>query len=123
MQKTVASLGGSTDDASGEMIEETISKGAEELAKADGSQEVQDDSGENHTTENAATASASTEANNSTTTNVYLQQGYYIVEQGDKLTDISRKVYGTEDMVSQICQKNNIENGDHICAGDKLLLP
>ena len=47
----------------------------------------------------------------------------YIVEQGDKLTDISRKVYGTEDMVSQICQKNNIENGDHICAGDKLLLP
>lgn len=72
------------------------------------------------TTENA-TASASAEANNSTTTNVYLQQGYYIVEQGDKLTDISRKVYGTEDMVSQICQKNNIgKQGDHICAGDKL---
>ena len=105
-----------------EPIEETISKGAEELAKADGSQEAQDDSGGSQTTENA-TASASAEANNSTTTNVYLQQGYYIVEQGDKLTDISRKVYGTEDMVSQICQKNNIENGDHICAGDKLLLP
>ena len=122
MQKTVASLGGSSDDASSQMIEETISKGAEELAKADGSQEAQDDSGGSQTTENA-TASASAEANNSTTTNVYLQQGYYIVEQGDKLTDISRKVYGTEDMVIQICQKNNIENGDHICAGDKLLLP
>ena len=122
MQKTVASLGGSSDDASSQMIEETISKGAEELAKADGSQEAQDDSGGSQTTENA-TASASAEANNSTTTNVYLQQGYYIVEQGDKLTDISRKVYGTEDMVSRIRQKNNIENGDHICAGDKLLLP
>ncbi len=45
MQKTVASLGGSSDDASSQMIEETISKGAEELAKADGSQEAQDDSG------------------------------------------------------------------------------
>ena len=123
MQKTVASLGGSSDDAGSQMIEETISKGAEELAQADGSQGRQDDSGGSDTTGNTATASASAEANNSATTNVYLQQGYYIVEQGDKLTDISRKVYGTEDMVSQICQKNNIENGDHICAGDKLLLP
>ena len=123
MQKTVASLGGSSDDASSQMIEETISKGAEELAKADGSQEQ-------HRTIAGGVKRPKTRRQvllprqiTAQRRIVYLQQGYYIVEQGDKLTDISRKVYGTEDMVSQICQKNNIENGDHICAGDKLLLP
>ncbi len=58
-----------------------------------------------------------------TVVNPYLAQGYYMVEEGDRLTAISRKVYGNEDMVDAICEKNGIKNMDHICPGDKLLLP
>lgn len=121
MEKTVASLGKSTDEDSAEIIQETISQSAEELAKTEGA----DASQENAKTPEVAAAQP-TEDNSAAaaaTTNPYLQQGYYIVEKGDKLTDISKKVYGTEDMVDAICTKNQIENGDHICAGDKLLLP
>ncbi len=56
-------------------------------------------------------------------TNPYLAQGYYIVQQGDKLLDISRKVYGTEDMVAAICEANKITDINHIQVGDKLTLP
>lgn len=134
MQKTVAAMGDSQEKEQEEMIQETIKIGAEEMAQAgttanmsgDAATETKEaENGEvSQNTEAAAggdgTVSASADG---TQINSYLQQGYYIVEKGDKLTDISRKVYGTEDMVQQICEKNQIENGDHICAGDKLLLP
>ena len=80
-------------EAQEDVIKETISKKASELAQT--------------TTEE----------------NPYLAQGYYIVEQGDKLTDISKKVYGNDTMVQAICEKNHIEDIDLIKAGDKLLLP
>ncbi len=56
-------------------------------------------------------------------TNEYLAQGYYIVQQGDKLLDISRKVYGNDNMVAAICEANGITNIDHIQVGDRLQLP
>lgn len=88
-----------------DVIKETISKKASELSQ---SKQKQDEQG----TESAATEQ-----------NPYLAQGYYIVEKGDKLTDISKKVYGEENMVQAICEKNDIEDIDKIQAGDKLLLP
>ena len=103
------------------IIEETISQSATELAEAGTGQQAQTTDGQTQGTEaqTSDAAAASAEAQ----TNVYLAQGYYVVEQGDKLTDISKKVYGTEDMVQQICERNNITDMDHICAGDKLMLP
>ena len=56
-------------------------------------------------------------------TNEYLAQGYYIVQEGDKLLDISRKVYGNDNMVAAICEANGITNIDHIQVGDRLQLP
>ena len=50
-------------------------------------------------------------------------QGYYIVQKGDNLAAVSRKIYGTTDKMKDICKKNNIENSDQIYAGQKLMLP
>lgn len=50
-------------------------------------------------------------------------QGYYIVQKGDNLAAISRKIYQTTDMMQAICDVNNIENSDEIFAGQKLMLP
>ena len=50
-------------------------------------------------------------------------QGYYVVQKGDNLAAVSRKIYGTTDKMKDICKKNNIENSDQIYAGQKLMLP
>lgn len=51
------------------------------------------------------------------------QQGYYIVQKGENLAAISRKIYGNADMVQAICDKNGIENVDEVFAEQKLVLP
>lgn len=58
-----------------------------------------------------------------TETNVYLQQGYYIVQSGDSLAGICQKIYHTSAMLEQICKLNGIENPDAIYAGQYLKLP
>lgn len=50
-------------------------------------------------------------------------QGYYIVQKGENLLNICQKIYGTTEMMSQICEKNGIEDLDKIYAGEKLILP
>ena len=54
---------------------------------------------------------------------IYLDQGYYIVEQGDSLVGICRKIYQTSDMLDKICEINGIDNPDAIYAGQYLALP
>jgi nucleoid-associated protein YgaU len=53
----------------------------------------------------------------------YLEQGYYIVEEGDSLEMISRKIYQTAAMMDQLCSVNGIEDVDKIYTGQKLILP
>lgn len=47
----------------------------------------------------------------------------YMVETGDTLLKISRKIYGRDDQIDAICSLNGIEDSDRILAGQKLLLP
>ena len=47
----------------------------------------------------------------------------YVVQQGDTLLKISRKIYGGDDQIDAICSLNGIDDSDHILAGQKLLLP
>ncbi|MGN0171064.1 MAG: LysM peptidoglycan-binding domain-containing protein [Lachnospiraceae bacterium] len=51
------------------------------------------------------------------------KEQYYIVEKGDNLAGISRKLYDTESKVDEICEKNGIDDPNEIYAGQKLLLP
>jgi nucleoid-associated protein YgaU len=54
---------------------------------------------------------------------VYLEQGYYVVQQGDNLAEICRKIYKTTDVMDKLCEANGIENVDSIYAGQQLTLP
>ena len=47
----------------------------------------------------------------------------YIVEKGDTLLSISRKFYGNDRYIQEICQLNHIEDCDKIFVGEKILLP
>lgn len=49
--------------------------------------------------------------------------GVYVVEKGDTLAIISKKMYGDITHVDAICKMNGIENGNLIYIGQKLLLP
>lgn len=49
--------------------------------------------------------------------------GVYIVEEGDTLAIISRKMYGDVSHVDAICKMNGITDGNLIYVGQKLLLP
>ena len=49
--------------------------------------------------------------------------GVYIVEEGDTLAIISRKMYGDVSHVDAICRMNGITDGNLIYVGQKLLLP
>lgn len=59
----------------------------------------------------------------STLAKTYLDQGYYIVQPGDKLELICRKIYQTTSMMDKLCEANQIDNVDKIYAGQKLILP
>lgn len=54
---------------------------------------------------------------------MYLQQGYYIVQKGDNLAAICRKIYQTTAMMEKVCEANGIDNPDAIYEGQYLTLP
>ena len=47
----------------------------------------------------------------------------YEVQPGDTLAAISRKFYGTDEKIRDICTLNDISDGDYIQAGEIILLP
>lgn len=53
----------------------------------------------------------------------YLDQGYYIVQKGDSLVGICKRIYQTTALMDKLCEVNGIEDADSIYAGQKLLLP
>ena len=53
----------------------------------------------------------------------YLSQGYYIVQAGDSLAGICRKIYHTAAMMDELCELNDIEDADAIFVGQRLILP
>ncbi|MDE7434737.1 MAG: LysM peptidoglycan-binding domain-containing protein [Lachnospiraceae bacterium] len=52
-----------------------------------------------------------------------LQQGYYIVQQGDSLSAISKRLYQDVSKAKEICAVNQLEDIDSIYEGQKLILP
>ena len=47
----------------------------------------------------------------------------YEVQQGDTLLEISRRKYGTDQMVKEICAANGLEDSDKIYVGQTIVLP
>lgn len=53
----------------------------------------------------------------------YRKQGYYIVQAGDSLRQISYSIYQSYAMIDKLCEVNKIENQDAIFVGQKIILP
>ena len=104
---------GDTSDASAE--EGSVQEDQNEEAQPDEQEEPEEDSSSDATAEASDSASQSSGENGS--------NGVYVVEKGDTLAIISRKMYGDITHVDAICRMNGIEDGDLIYVGQKLLLP
>ena len=90
-----------------------------EAGQDDGSAGAQSDS-ETSDQDADATGGQTQDETAPASTNVPVQ---YTVQPGDTLLAISKRVYGTDQMVGKICAANGINDGDKILAGQKILLP
>lgn len=52
-----------------------------------------------------------------------MAENFYVVQKGDTLDKISKKIYGDISYVEEICKLNGLENDNLIFIGEKLLLP
>ena len=94
-------------------VEPTEKENAENLQVADNTA-VPD-----NTSDQAASASTQPQSE----AEIILQQGYYIVQPGDSMISISKKIYQDASHVADLCAANGIENVDNIKVGEKLILP
>ena len=95
-----------------ELVKDTVPENVEmaevssEIADAQQTEEVQEDVQE-------VTSSTMQE----------MSEDIYIVEKGDTLAKISKKVYGDISHIDAICKMNGLKDGNLIFIGQKLLLP
>lgn len=94
-------------------VEPTEKENAENLQVADNT------AAPDNTSDQAASASTQPQSE----AEIILQQGYYIVQPGDSMISISKKIYQDASHVADLCAANGIENGDNIKVGEKLILP
>ena len=100
-----------------EEIVETIGgviSSVEENAVDDENQEI-DETKENEQTAEEPTAEEESQE--------VIESKTYVVEEGDTLESICRKEYGGIEQIETICQLNQLEDGNLIFIGQKLLLP
>lgn len=90
--------------------------------QASGDQSGQSDDEQNEDSQVAGTTGAGSDGS-AATAGENGSDGVYIVEEGDTLAIISRKMYGDVTHVDAICRMNGITDGNLIYVGQKLLLP
>lgn len=124
MQALQSALDGMKNPVSGEPEEEkdneileTSGEVAEEIPKTEPSGET----AEGEVTDPATPVNE--EPQMITSTMQEMSEDVYIVEAGDTLAKISKKVYGDISHVDAICRMNGLSDGNLIFIGQKLLLP
>lgn len=117
---------------SGDETDDALTSPADDGATSDGKQSDvvvapdggQSNSSESDSGERDSGAVSTYDAVQASSANATASSGdYYIVEQGDTLDQISRKVYGSRSHVDAICRMNGLSDGNLIIVGQKLLLP
>ena len=110
-ENTGAEKSNSVSDKKAEGDDGTSKNGTDGTASANSSQAKNSQSDE--VVEASAVPSSSTNGSD----------GVYVVEKGDTLAIISKKMYGDVTHVDAICRMNGLSNGNLIYIGQKLLLP
>lgn len=117
----VKETSGNVTAVTGESSREPVENGSAEPAEED-KPEPQDSAAEN-TVPEAQTAENPDTAEPADTSQVNGSDGIYVVEEGDTLAIISRKMYGDVTHVDAIARMNGLTDGNLIYIGQKLLLP
>ena len=97
-----------------EVLSENVGSSAKEQKK-------NVDTGEKNETETEKEKNKGTEQTDPS--NGVDEDDFYIVQKGDTLAKISRKIYGDSSHVEAICKMNGLSDDDLIYIGQKLLLP
>lgn len=95
-------------------VEKKENKEETQASEGQAATEVEEGSSEENGTE---------QENNQTEGTKDGQEQYYVVQRGDTLATISRKLYGDASYADAIARMNGITNGNFIYIGQKLLLP
>ena len=97
----------------------------ESTAQPENENQGEGDGGETSdgTSGNLDGAQADIAGNTASSTIQEMSEDIYIVQKGDTLAKISKRVYGDIGHVDAICRMNGLEDGNLIFIGQKLLLP
>ena len=149
VQDTLNAISGNTDsiearETSGTVTAVTSGGEAEAGSESSGNEESGGEAAESQDSQNDPASAAGGDIQNSSTDGTDAGQdsagtadaaggntgtaengsdGIYIVEEGDTLAIISRKIYGDVTHVDAICRMNGLTDGNLIYEGQKLLLP
>ena len=106
-------------------VEPTEKENAENLQVADNTAAPDNTAAQDNTAapDNTSDQAASASTQPQSEAEIILQQGYYIVQPGDSMISISKKIYQDASHVADLCAANGIENVDNIKVGEKLILP
>lgn len=104
----------------GEVKKQEESQMAEETQSTDTAEDTQAADNQSSKEKTSQTTEKTEETAN---TDVTTQPQYYTVQEGDTLTGICRKIYGSTQNLEKLASANQLENQDEIHVGQKLLLP
>ncbi len=110
-----------------QMVSEDVIENPSEIEQEDVAEAGQDDAEQNNTNDTGQTETAGSileeEAVEASSGAVLCEDDFYVVQKGDTLDSISKKVYGDISHVDAICRMNGLQDGNLIFIGQKILLP
>lgn len=114
-------------DLSEEDAVDVAAENPSEIEQEDVAEAGQDDAEQNNTNDTGQTETAGSileeEAVEASSGAVLCEDDFYVVQKGDTLDSISKKVYGDISHVDAICRMNGLQDGNLIFIGQKILLP
>lgn len=106
---------------------DVVAENPSEIEQEDVAEAGRDDAEQNNTNDTGQTETAGSileeEAVEASSGAVLCEDDFYVVQKGDTLDSISKKVYGDISHVDAICRMNGLQDGNLIFIGQKILLP
>ena len=112
-----------TEESTKEAVPEETEKPEEAPEETEKPEEAPEEAPEQAPESESAPESEPESAETALSQNVISVPESYTVQKGDTLLEISRKIYGQDNKIDEICSLNGITDINHILVGQKLLLP
>lgn len=104
-------------------VQASTEKPEEDVKQGEGEMQTEDNEDSDANQAEGADETVAEENKPTASTIQEMDEDIYIVEKGDTLAKISKKVYGDSGHVDAICRMNGLSDGNLIFIGQKLILP